>query len=353
MKQEIQKKYGEDCIRRLPAHIQQLYRESLNEMPPFEKLWYLPEEQGMMAILRFEKGQRKIVRLLRRGSLDDRWVGMSLDKRYVALTAVGLGMAIADVKAHPPRWRTVRFPSDPVYYPRFSPDGRYLLGVTNVYDLVLVECATTKATKLMSGCAAAGWYPDSRTIWYQVFGKGNTAVWYGMDIRTHRRWRLSSAQVRHVQEGWNILNPWWYNAPLDPPKFCVYSRNGQWRLRAEPYDPQIEIPRSRFTKARLYLDSKKGGVRLLMDGRHVAGVIQPHAVSNDGRWAIISTCDLTRSYRIGGRSYFESHIMVYNTEKLPMGRERRENPLVPPYEFMEPVEYQSGSAYDVEWRFDE
>jgi hypothetical protein len=353
MMQEIQKKYGETYIRSLPARIQQLYWQSLKEMPPFERLWYLIEEQGTLGILRFERGQRKFVPLLRRGSLDDRWVGMSLDKRYVAITAVGLGMAIADVKSHPRKWRTVQFPSDPIYYPRFSPDGRYLLGITNWYDLVLVECATTKATKLINGCVATGWYPDSRTIWCKVLGKRKAVVWYGMDIRTHQRWRLRSDQIRHVQEGWNILNPWWYKAPLDPPRFCVYSRNGQWRLRAEPYDPQIEIPRGRFTKAKLFLDSKRGGVRLLMDGQHVAGVIQPHAVSNNGRWAIISTCDLTRSYRIGDRSYFESHIMVYNTDRLPMCKERQDSPVVPPYEFMEPTEYQSGGAYDVEWRFDE
>ncbi len=234
-----------------------------------------------------------------------RHAGLSPDKRWYYRSGVGSGTLLGEFGK--PKFKKL---DERLFECRFSPDSRYLLGSYHFGgDLVLFDLRQDKKRLLHKGIDFAehseagsflfhfGWYPDSRFIWFSIppiyVGEYNEPF-FQMELKTGRKWRLSSKEIENLKRGWGMLDTMWARFPEEWQEHYLtrYSLDYRVRLRAGPhrsFDEQgrpILLPQ-RVGRPQLILEWRDGRSQVLIKaGEHQWERIEPQDVTPDGRWVL-------------------------------------------------------------------
>lgn len=275
-----------------------------SEWPPIE-LWYTrpgaqpPWREVYMVC--FYQGKWSSRKLFVIGDIEEKYVGLSADKRWHYTSTMGNGTFLGELGK--PKFKKL---DEGLYNCRFSPDSRYLLGYGEG-ELVLFTVPDGQKKSLYKSWRDGregfepkwfGWYPDSCYAWFALacsyVNPAYKEPFYRINVLTGKRRRLSPTEGEAIKKGWGFLDERCAEFPRhwlsDQPKTfhrIVYSSDSKLRLHSKRPDFEYFVPaKERQGRAELVLEWRRGRSEVLVKAKeHLWYDIIPNDVTVDGKWA--------------------------------------------------------------------
>jgi len=211
-----------------------------------------------------------------------REIKVSQDDKYLLI--ISNVLYLIDLRK-PLEQRRQRILSDDFHECAFSPNSRLLLAYSNFkYRLSVFDLDTGKEHLIArAGAYKAGWYPDSRRIWYyrKYLHHPDGIKWgavYEYDLLTRRR-RVLATEV--MAKRWELLNP----------NFCTdyaYFRFTNYRRLAYSRSGDIRLVLDSNLKESPWVEWRDGQKRKVIWNADIYEWANPLDISDDGEWALLN-----------------------------------------------------------------